>query len=554
MSVVVGGVGAEGSWPDDGSAHREWSDPALTRAVREAFDDEALAELYRRHGAAVRAYARTCCRDGHTAEDLASEAFLRTIQVVRSGGGPEVSWRPYLLTVVRRTAAEWAGTARRTHLSADFERWAEENADPAIGSEERMVRLEDRSMVSRGFRSLPERWQAALWYSVVEGEPADRIGTLLGISASGVASLTARAREGLRDAYLSAHAVSGTGSEECRHYGALLGSAVRRPGGRADRRLQQHLDHCARCRQALVELTDLNDHLRAVLPVAVLLWAGHTYLTASTEATAGAAAGAAVAGAPAGKAGLAARIAGQAKASPVGTLVATAAVTAVVVAGLVVLPKDDGPGPATRPEAAALPPVRPPVSPPVSASPTRPTPSRSAARPSASASAKATTAKPKTSAPPAPAEGVTRLRLASTGLCMEIPGGRRTEGARAQEAVCDGGAHQQWDPVRADDGRVQLRNVGTRMCLGNSGSEQDKGPVGQTVCDAGEPTQMWRVYAPEGSGEARFIQEGDVMYLGLDEWYPAEIGKPHGRVVGTSHHYYASPSFGFLYDGSPFDD
>jgi len=137
---------------------------------------------------------------------------------------------------------------------------------------------------------------------------------------------------------------------------------------------------------------------------------------------------------------------------------------------------------------------------------------------------------------------------------MEIPGGRRTEGLQVREAVCDGGAHQQWDPIPADDGRVQLRNVGTRMCLGNSGTEEDGGLVGQVACDAGEPTQMWRVYAPDGTGEARFIQEGDTMYLGLDDWHRAETGKSHGSVVGTSHHYYSSPSFGFLYDGTPFDD
>ncbi|WP_299538840.1 sigma-70 family RNA polymerase sigma factor [uncultured Streptomyces sp.] len=558
----VGGADAQGPWLDGGRggtdalSHREWSDPALTGAVREAADDVALAELYERHGSAVQAYARMCCRDVHTAEDLASEAFVRTIQAVRAGGGPENSWRPYLLTVVRRTAAEWAGTARRTELSADFERWLEELAGPAMSGEERLVRLEDRSMVLRGFRSLPERWQAALWYGVVEGEPAERIGRLLGISASGVASLTARAREGLRDAYLSEHAISGTRSEECRHYAGLLGAAVRRPGGRADRHLDRHLDDCDRCRRALVELTDLNERLRSVLPVAVLLWAGHSYVAASSTAAA-AAVGAAGGAGPTGQAGVAAKLLAQAKASTAGAAVAAVAVTAALVGGLVMLPEGNGPGADGRRDAVAPSAVRSPTSPPASASPTgggSPTPSAS---PSASASKAGRTAKPSAEAPrpvPEPVGGVTRLRLASTGLCMEIPQGRRTAGVRVEEAVCDGSAHQQWDPVpAASGGRLQLRNVSTGMCLGNTGTEQDGSPVTQAACDAGEPTQLWGLYAPRGTGEVRFIQEGDTMYLGLDEWNLAADGEPHSSVIGTTHHYYASPSFGFLYDGTPFD-
>nr|PPQ62016.1 hypothetical protein C5F59_39235 [Streptomyces sp. QL37] len=121
----VGGADAPGPWLDGGrgetnaTSHKKWPDPALTRAVREAAGDVAPAELYGRHGAAVQAYARMCCRDVRTAEDLASEAFVRTIQAVRAGGRPEASWRPYLLAVIRRTASivggGRGGGTRRTY-------------------------------------------------------------------------------------------------------------------------------------------------------------------------------------------------------------------------------------------------------------------------------------------------------------------------------------------------------------------------------------------------------------------------------------------------------
>ncbi|WP_405577715.1 sigma-70 family RNA polymerase sigma factor [Streptomyces sp. NBC_01092] len=272
------------------------SDAELTRAIRASgrHSDsaaDAFEELYRRHHTAVLAYARTCCRDGHTAEDLASEAFARTLQAVQAGRGPEYAWRPYLLSVVRRTAADWAVTARRTDLSPDFEPWLESGPAEESG-EERVLRQEDDALLVRGFRSLPERWQAVLWHTVVEGESAERVGALLGISPSGVGSLAARAREGLREAYLTAHieSVESAGRPECRHYSRLLATAVRRPGRRPNKDLTRHLDGCAGCRRAMMELTDLNERLRLVLPGALLLWAAPAYL-ASRLAEVGTAAG-----------------------------------------------------------------------------------------------------------------------------------------------------------------------------------------------------------------------------------------------------------------------
>ncbi|MGW8955966.1 sigma-70 family RNA polymerase sigma factor [Streptomyces sp. NPDC055709] len=272
------------------------SDMELTASMRHSESSAPVDELYRRHRNAVLSYALTCCRDPHTADDLVSEAFTRTLQAVEAGAGPEAAWRPYLLTVVRRIAASWAGTERRTDLSTEFERWLTHHPDTAEGQsvEEHMLRLEDSSLVLRAFRSLPERWQTVLWHTAVEEEPARKVGALLGISASAVTSLAARAREGLREAYLTAHVESGSYTDECRHYTSLLGAAVRRTGRRANKDLDRHLASCERCRDALIELTYLNDRLGAALPVGFLLWGGSGYVAARlAEASAGAGATAA---------------------------------------------------------------------------------------------------------------------------------------------------------------------------------------------------------------------------------------------------------------------
>ncbi|WP_432247343.1 RNA polymerase sigma factor [Streptomyces sanyensis] len=267
----------------------ERSDAELAAGLRDGSDEAAMAELYARHRAAVLAYARTCCRDAHTAEDLAAEAFARTLEAVRSGGGPTGPWRPYLLTVVRRTAIAWAATARRSDLTDDVERCAA--AAPAEeGGEEFALRGEEGDLVVRSFRSLPERWQAVLWQTLVEGESAQRVGTMLGLSASGVWSLAERAREGLREAYLTEHAHGPRASDECRRYGPLLATAVRRGGRRTGRHLDRHLTGCRACRRAFRDLRDLNSRLRVVLPAAVLLWGAEKY-TAAYGTTASLAAG-----------------------------------------------------------------------------------------------------------------------------------------------------------------------------------------------------------------------------------------------------------------------
>ncbi|MEV4611495.1 sigma-70 family RNA polymerase sigma factor [Kitasatospora sp. NPDC049258] len=131
------------------------SDAELTADVRREGDGgAALAELYRRHHRAVLAYARACCRDPHTAADLAAEGFARTIRAVRSGSGPQDAWRPYLLTVVRRAAADWAQTSRRIELVPDFDRWLADTAN-ADGGEAQSAAA--RPAAALGRRGVPRR-------------------------------------------------------------------------------------------------------------------------------------------------------------------------------------------------------------------------------------------------------------------------------------------------------------------------------------------------------------------------------------------------------------
>ncbi|PWI42381.1 sigma-70 family RNA polymerase sigma factor [Streptomyces sp. ICBB 8177] len=373
--------------PDGGEVA---SDAELVARVRSG-DDSAYEELYRRHADSVRRYARTCCRDAHTAEDLTGEVFARTLQAVRGGSGPEVAVRAYLLTTVRRVAASWGNTAKREQLVEDFATFAVTSAGSGanddtldLGADVRAMHEADQSLAVRAFKTLPERWQAVLWHTAVEEESPSEVAPLLGLTANATAVLAHRAREGLRQAYLQAHVNSALTSEgECARYADRLGAHAR--GAlrlRADRELRKHLDECGRCRAAAADLADVNACLKGLLPVATIGWFAAAYVAKAAGVAAVGAAGAAGAGAAAGAAaagsgsgGAAGGAGGAAVSEGLGAPAKVAIATGVVVAaaGVALAAALMGNGhPAPKP--VARPPARPaPVVPAPTPTPT-PTP------------------------------------------------------------------------------------------------------------------------------------------------------------------------------------
>ena len=305
----------EGGSSDSLPAPRELppSDAELIERMRSG-DDSAYEELFRRHSGSVRRYARTCCRDAHTADDLTAEVFARTLQAVRGGSGPEHAVRAYLLTTVRRVAAAWTKTAKREQLVDDFAVFAADAArssdaahDDALdpGADVRAMHEAEQSLAMQAFRSLPERWQAVLWHTTVEEESPSEVAPLFGLTANATAVLASRAREALKQAYLQAHVSSAlTSGGDCARYADRLGAYAR--GGlrmRAERGLRKHLEECAKCRLAAGELAHVNAGIPALLPVAVIGWFAAGYSLKAAGLVAGGVAGAAGAGAAAAGAG-----------------------------------------------------------------------------------------------------------------------------------------------------------------------------------------------------------------------------------------------------------
>ncbi|MDX2701007.1 sigma-70 family RNA polymerase sigma factor, partial [Streptomyces ipomoeae] len=291
--------------PREQGVDRAPSDADLIERMRGG-EDTAYEELYRRHAEAVRRYARTCCRDAYTADDLTAEVFARMLQAVRGGKGPEHAVRAYLLTSVRRVAASWTTSAKREHLVDDFAVFAAQAARGAemsdsdaldLGADVRAMHEAEQSMAMQAFRSLPERWQAVLWHTEVEDESPSEVATLFGLDANGTRVLASRAREGLKQAYLQAHvsaALAGN-SAECGRYADRLGAYARGSlRTRAERGVRKHLEECAACRVAAGQIKEVAGGIPGVVPIAVIGWFGAAgYAKVAAIVAGGAGAGAA---------------------------------------------------------------------------------------------------------------------------------------------------------------------------------------------------------------------------------------------------------------------
>lgn len=257
----------------DFSATTETSDPELISQVR-AGDIDAYGLLYDRHRDAAIRLARQLA-SGTEADDLVSESFAKLLQIIQGGGGPDVSFRAYLLTCLRRLHIDRL-RADPIESTDDLEPF-----DPGTPFEDPALDDFERVATARAFASLPERWQLVLWHTEVEGDKPAEIAPLLGMTANSVAAMAYRAREGLRQAYLRAH-LADTADDSCRWVTEHLGGFVRGGLSRRDHhKVESHLDDCRSCTAVYLELVEVNSNLRVLLAPILLGAAAAGYLTAA---------------------------------------------------------------------------------------------------------------------------------------------------------------------------------------------------------------------------------------------------------------------------------
>ena len=174
-------------------------DEELLRAAH-AGDNAAYQELYTLHLDGARQLARALV-GWEQADELVADAFARVLAALRGGGGPTSNFRAYLHVTVRN---RYRDSLRTPHERPVSDRpWILEEAGPGV---EEQVEGLDETVASDALATLPERWQRVLWHIEVEGRKPAEVAELMGIAPRTVSSLAHRAREGLKRAYLDAHA------------------------------------------------------------------------------------------------------------------------------------------------------------------------------------------------------------------------------------------------------------------------------------------------------------------------------------------------------------
>jgi RNA polymerase sigma factor (sigma-70 family) len=240
----------------------ELTDVDLTDHVR-AGQTAFFGVLFERHLAAAYNLARQLTRCQADADELVSTTFAKVLDALRAGNGPHSAFRAYLLTAVRHTAYD---STRRSRKCESFD-----DVTTAHGMKPEHVIVPfvdtavaglERSLAANAFARLPERWQAVLWHTEIEGMRPAEVALLLGLTPNGVSALAYRAREGLKQAYLQMH-LSAEVATKCQHISDRMGAGVR--GGLSRRELARvtaHLDGCDDCRNRFSYLVELNSQLR----------------------------------------------------------------------------------------------------------------------------------------------------------------------------------------------------------------------------------------------------------------------------------------------------
>ncbi|HEX4190221.1 MAG TPA: sigma-70 family RNA polymerase sigma factor [Marmoricola sp.] len=249
----------------------ELSDAELISSVRGG-DVSAYGDLFARHRDAATRLARQLV-SAPDADDLVSEAFAKVLNVLLAGGGPDVAFRAYLLTAVRRLHVDRIRATSRATPTDDLSVY-----DQGEPFKDTVIAGFEGGAAAKAYASLPERWQLVLWHLEVEGQKPAEVAPLLGMTPNSVSALAYRAREGLRQAYLQMHSAD-ISDADCRWVHDKMGAYVRKGLSRRDAaKVEEHLRTCRKCTALFVELSEVNSSMAGVIGPVVLGTATMAYL------------------------------------------------------------------------------------------------------------------------------------------------------------------------------------------------------------------------------------------------------------------------------------
>ena len=152
-------------------------------------------DIYRDHYRDVHRYVLLSLRRPDDVEDVVADTFDRAFAAWRSGHGPAGRPLPWLLLIARRIVVDrWRRNRLLRWLPLAIGTARSEPSDPSRDSE----RTEFWIWLDRLAEILPERQRDVVYLRYQRDLSDDDIGEILGLSASGVRTLAARALTALR--------------------------------------------------------------------------------------------------------------------------------------------------------------------------------------------------------------------------------------------------------------------------------------------------------------------------------------------------------------------
>ena len=253
------------------------ADAELLNKVRTG-DATAFGVLYHRHVTAVRRLARELVMSPAEADHLVAETFALVHDVTQRGDGPTDAFRPYVLTALRRVAADQVRNWRVP--TAGHSDPGEPLATPA-----RPTRTTRRS--SARSCPCPSAGAPSSGTPTSKKSPRPRSLSLLGVDAKGVADLRRSAREGLRQAIVRTY-IARTARPECQPTAERLDEYQRGALAEQDAAVVGgHVEGCADCAALCVALGGITAGLRDQVAPVFLGPAATQYLLGSRDAIAG---------------------------------------------------------------------------------------------------------------------------------------------------------------------------------------------------------------------------------------------------------------------------
>ncbi len=161
-------------------------------------DEESFGELYRRHSQTAWRLAQAVAIDRDGAIAAVAEGFGRSLRSLRRQSRLDSeTYRPLLLAAVYKAAVDHVhshSTATPTFAARSVPKGKGAHAKGA-----------NAALLEAAFRSLPERWRAAVWLGDAESMEPEKMAAILGVSSAVASQLLTRGRRGLAGRFTQAH-------------------------------------------------------------------------------------------------------------------------------------------------------------------------------------------------------------------------------------------------------------------------------------------------------------------------------------------------------------